>query len=94
MNIYLVKKTDPANAGFLHNHCSTANAIQVRRVALLAVALGTTAILATGCSSTGTGFSANLISPVLTNRQATNFEDGNWYQPSRGPVFDSDLFGS
>jgi hypothetical protein len=94
MNIYLVKKTAPANAGFLNSHCSRAIAIQVRRVALLAVALGTTVVLATGCSSTGTGFSARLISPVLTNRQATNFEEGNWYQPSRGPDFDSDLFGS
>ena len=65
----------------------------MRRAALLAVALGTTVVLATGCSSTGTGMNARLISPVPTNQQAANFEDDNWYQQSLSPGFDSDLFG-
>jgi hypothetical protein len=68
--------------------------VKIGRATLLAVALGTTAVLATGCSSTGTGFHAGLISPVPTSQQAANFENENWYQPSQSPAFDPDLFGS
>jgi hypothetical protein len=57
---------------------------------MLAVAV----VLATGCSSTGAGFNAGLISPIPNNQQATNSEDDNWYQPSQSPGFDPDLFGS
>ena len=56
---------------------------------MLAVAV----VLATGCSSTGAGFNARLISPLAFESQATNFEDDNWYQPSRSPGFDPDLSG-
>ena len=66
----------------------------IERAGLLAVALGATVVLATGCSSTGTGFDARLISPLPNNQQATNSEDDNWYQSSRSPGFDPDLFGS
>ena len=78
INQYLVKKA-----------CA-----HIERAGLLAVALGATVVFATGCSSTGTGFNARLISPVSNNQQATNSEEDNWYQPSRSPGFDSDLFGS
>ena len=94
MNKSIVNTTCPIHASLSSSHCSGAILVRLRRAALLAVALGTTVVLATGCSSTGTGFNARLISPVPTNQQATNFEDDNWYQPSRGPGFDSDLFGS
>jgi len=40
---------------------------------MLAVAV----VLATGCSSTGAGFNARLISPLASDSQATNFEDDN-----------------
>jgi hypothetical protein len=78
----------------ISGHCSRAFWDHIRRAALLAVALGTTVVLATGCSSTGTGFNARLISPVPNNQQAANSEADNWYQPSRSPGFDPDLFGS
>jgi hypothetical protein len=91
MNKYLVKMTRPAHLA--SSHCSGAISIQIRRAALLAIALGTTAVLAAGCSSTGTGFNAALISAVPVNQQPAAFEDGNWYQPSRSPGFDSDIFG-
>ena len=78
INQYLVKKA-----------CA-----HIERAGLLAVALGATVVFATGCSSTGTGFDARLISPVPNNQQATNSEDDNWYQPSRSPGFDPDVFGS
>jgi hypothetical protein len=65
----------------------------IERDALLAVALGATVVLATGCSSTGAGLDARLITPVPNNQQATNSGDDNWYQPSRSPGFDPDLFG-
>ena len=81
------------HASWISSHCSGAWWDHIRRAALLAVALGTTVVLATGCSSTGTGMNARLISPVPTNQQAANFEDDNWYQPSPSPVFNSDFFG-
>jgi hypothetical protein len=94
INKYIVNTTYPAHTGLISSHCSGAILVHIGRSALFAVALGTTVVLATGCSSTGTGLNARLISPVLPNQQATNFEDDNWYQPSRSPGFDSDLFGS
>ena len=81
------------HASWTSSHCSGAWWDDIRRAALLAVALGTTVVLATGCSSTGTGMNARLISPAPTNQQAANFEDDNWYQPSLSPGLDSDLFG-
>ena len=93
MNKYIVKKIRPAHKNLASSHCSGAITVLIRRAALLAAALGTTAVLATGCSSTGTGFNAELISPVSSNQQAATFKDGNWYQPSQSPAFDSDLFG-
>jgi hypothetical protein len=77
INQYLVKKA------YAH----------IERAGLLAVALGATVVFATGCSSTGTGFDARLISPVPNNQQATNSEDDSWYQPSRSPGIDPDVFG-
>jgi len=93
MNKYIVNTKCPIHASLTSNHYSGGFCDHIRRAALLAVALGTTVVLATGCSSTGTGFNARLISPVPTNQQAANFEDDNWYQPSLSPGFDSDLFG-
>ena len=61
------------------------------RAALLAVALGVTVVLTTGCFSTGSGFGARLIKPVPNKQSATNFEEGSWYQPPCSPGFDSDL---
>jgi hypothetical protein len=84
----------PSSSGsLLTDHCSGALVNQIERAALLAVVLGAAVVLATGCSSTDTGFNARLISPVLNNQQARNSEDDNWYQPSRSSGFDSDLFG-
>ena len=94
MNRYIVKTTCPAHAGLVGTHCSGVILIYIGRLASLSVALATTVILATGCSSAGTGFHAGLISPVSTNQQNANFGDDNWYQPSRSPAFDPDLFGS
>ena len=64
MNKYIVKKICPAHKNLAGSHCSGAITIHIRRATLLAVTLGTTAVLAAGCSSTGTGFNAALISPV------------------------------
>ena len=93
INKHTVKVICPSSSGsLLTDHCAGVFVKQIERAALLAVALGTTVVLATGCSSTGTGFDARLISP-MPNKQATNSEDDNWYQPSRSPGFDPDLFG-
>ena len=94
VNKYIVNTKCPIHASMISGHCSRAFWDHIRRAALLAVALGTTVVLATGCSSTGTGFNARLMSPVPNNQQAANSEADNWYQPSRSPGFDPDLFGS
>ncbi len=95
INQYLVQTACPSSSGtLLPDHCFGAFGKHIERATLLAIALGATVVLATGCSSTGTGFDARLISPVPNNQQATNSEDDNWYQPSRSPGFDPDLFGS
>ena len=83
-----------SRATLLPGHCAGHFAKQIERATLLAVALGATVVLATGCSSTGTGFDARLISPFPSNQQAANSENDNWYQPSRSPEFDPGLFGS
>jgi hypothetical protein len=93
MNKYIVNTTCPMHASWISSHCSGALWDQMRQAALLALALGTAVVLATGCSSTETGSKAGLISPVATNQQAVNFADDNWYQPSLSPGFDSDLLG-
>src|ERR1700739_1169528 len=95
INEYLVKTACPPSSGpLLPDHGFGVFANHIERAALLAVALGATVVLATGCSSTGTGFNARLISPIPNNQEATNSEDDNWYQPSRSPGFEPDLFGS
>ena len=93
VNQHIVKAVRPSSSGrLLSEHCSGILE-HIRKAKLLAVALGVIVVLATGCSSTGTGSNARLISPVPTNQQASNSEDDSWYQPSRSPGFDPDLFG-
>jgi hypothetical protein len=95
INQSLVRTPSPSSgATLLPHHCFGVFAKHIQQAALLAVALGATVVLATGCSSMGSGFQARLISPVPSNQQAANSEDDNWYQPSRSPEFDPDLFGS
>jgi hypothetical protein len=94
INQYLMKTAYPSSSGsLLPDHCSGVFVNHIERAGLLALALGAIVVLATGCSSTGTGFGARLISPVPNNQQATNPEDDSWYQQSRSPGFDPDLFG-
>ena len=95
INQSLVRTAGPSSkATLLPDHCAGLFAKQIGRAALLAVALGATVVLATGCSSTGTGFDAKLIGPIPSNQQVANFENDNWYQPSQSPEFDPNLFGS
>ena len=82
-----------SNATLLSDQCFGVFGKHIERAGLLAVALGATVVLATGCSSTGTGFDARLIGPIPSNQQVANSENDNWYQPSRSPGFDPDLFG-
>jgi hypothetical protein len=66
---------------------------QIARAGLLVMALGATALLGTGCSSTGPQFGARLISPVPNDQPGVNSEDGGRYHPRRSPGFDPDLCG-
>jgi hypothetical protein len=89
-----MKTACPTRGGaLLPDHCSGVFVNRIERAGLLAVALAAIAVLATGCSSTRTGFSERLISPVPNNQQATNSEDDSWYQTPRSPGFDPDLRG-
>ena len=58
-----------------------------------AALLGVTIALVTGCSSTSTGISARLVSPVVTTQQNSDLRGDGGYQPPRSPGF-NDLFGS
>ena len=92
INQHLVKTACLSSSGtLLSDQCFGVFVKHFERAGLLAVALGATVVLATGCSSTGTGFSERLITP--NHRQATNSEYDGWYQTSRSPGFDPD-FGS
>ena len=96
MNHYIVNTPCPPYPPSLlrRSHRSRAVLNHLRRAPLPAVMLAVAVVLATGCSSTGAGFNARLISPLPSDSQATTSEDGNWYQPSQSPGFDPDLFGS
>jgi hypothetical protein len=92
INSDLAKTACPSSSGtLLPEHCSGLFVNRIERAGLLAVALAAIVVLATGCSSTGTGFSERLITP--NHQQATNSEYDGWYQTSRSPGFDPD-FGS
>ena len=95
INKYLVKTASPSSScTLLPDHCSGVFVNRIERAGLLAVALAAIVVVATGCSSTGTGFSERLISPVPNNQQAMHSEDDGGYQTPRSPGFDPDLFGS
>jgi hypothetical protein len=94
MNQHIVTTAcPPGNARLLRSYCSGPCLDHIRRAALPAVMLAVGVVLATGCSSTGAGFNARLISPVSNNQQATNSEDDR-YQPWRSPGFDPERIES
>ena len=93
LNQHIAKIVHFSSSGsLLTDHCSGAFLREITRAALLTIVLGISVLLATGCASTGKGFSARLISPVTPNQQTADVEN-DIYQPARSPVF-SDLFGS
>ena len=94
MNLYIVKSAYRLSGGrLLTDDCSGAFLNEIKRCALLMVMLGIIVVLVTGCSSTGTGFSARLISPIPISQQDANAEDDEMHQPAGSPAF-SDLLGS
>jgi hypothetical protein len=94
MNLYIVKSAYRSSGGsLLTDHCSGAFLNEIKRCALLTVMLGIIVVLVTGCSSTGTGFNARLISPISINQQDANAEDDETQRPAGSPAF-SDFLGS
>ena len=84
----------PASSGsLLIDHYSGAFLKQIARSALLAGVLGVAVVLATSCSSTGTGFNPLLISPLPAAQQSSDLEENGWNQTPRSPAF-NDPFGS
>jgi hypothetical protein len=81
------------NDSILTHRCSGLYLRNIGRCALVAVALGLSAMLPTGCSATEEGFQAKLTGSAPTTRRVTESEDKGGYQPTRSPAFDPDLFG-
>ena len=77
----------------LTDRCSAAFVNEIKRSALVAHIFSLVAVLATGCSSVGTGSNARRISLIPTSHRNANPEDESGYQPVRSPAA-SDLFGS
>jgi hypothetical protein len=92
---YIVKTAYRASGGsLLTDRCSGGFVSVIKRSAFLVVMLSVIVAFATGCSSTGAGSNATLISLIPANQRNANSEDGGGgYQPVRSPAF-SDLFGS
>ena len=91
---YIVKTAYRSRGGFLlTDRCSGAFVNAIKRSALLIVMLSVIVVLATGCSSTGTGSNTRLISSISINQQDADSEMMLGYQPVCSPAF-SDLFGS
>ena len=79
---HLAERTGPSSSGTLRAaHFAGGFVKRVRRAGLPALALMVTVVLATGCSSTGTGLGARLIHPVSSNQP----EDG-WYPRPMSPA--------
>jgi hypothetical protein len=94
LNQHIDKMARPwSNAKMLNDRCSGLFFDDIGRAALLAVIFGLALVLATGCSSTGGGVKAGLISPVTSAHQGSVREDDGFYQPPRSPGF-NDLSGS
>ena len=90
---YIVKAAYRSTVGsFLIDCCSGAFVNEIKRSAFLIVMLNVIVLLATGCSSTGAGSNARLISVISTDGRNANSKDDGGYQPVRSPAF-SDLFG-
>jgi hypothetical protein len=89
MNQHIVTTPCPSGvARLLRSHCSGAFLDHIRRAALPAVMLAVAVVLATGCSSTGAGFSPLLIrGPLPAAQQRSELEENGWNQPPRSPAF-------
>jgi|SRR5580704_7435743 hypothetical protein len=93
INPHIVTTPCPSgNRRLRGSHCSGAFGDHIRRAALPAVMLAVAVVLATGCSSTGTGFHPLLISsPLPAAQQSSDLEENSLNQLSRSPAF-NDLF--
>jgi hypothetical protein len=88
MNKYIVNTSYPIHANLISSHCSGAILVHFRRVALPAVLHAVAVVLATGCASTGVGFSPLLIrGPLPAVQQSSGLEESRWNQPPRSPAF-------
>jgi hypothetical protein len=88
-NQHIEKMTLPcSNARMFGDRCSGLFFNDTGRTAFLVVIFGVAVMLATGCSSTGTGISTRLVSPVLATQGISDPQDDGWYQPPRSPGFD------
>ena len=90
---YIVNTAHRSSGGcLLTGRRSGAFVNEIKRSVFLIVILSLIVVLATGCSTTGTGSNTRLISPIPTNHPDANSEDDGVYQPVRSPAF-NDLFG-
>jgi hypothetical protein len=78
LNQHIEKMARPwSSAKMLDDGCSGFFLNDIGRAALLAVVFGVTVVLATGCSSTGGGVKAGLITPVINSQQGVVSENND-----------------
>jgi hypothetical protein len=78
LNQHIEKRARPwSSAKMLNDGCSGFFSNDMGRAALLAVVFGVTVVLATGCSSTGGGVRAGLITPVINSQQGVVSENND-----------------
>ena len=94
LNLFSSSVISPTcNSSILTHRCSGLYLQNIGRCVLLAIALGLSAMLATGCSSTEKGFQPRRTGSAPTTQRVTESEANGGYQPTRSPAFDPDLFG-
>src|SRR6516162_7117914 len=78
---------------FNNPRCSSVFPKDIRRAAVLAVALALAGLVVSGCSSTGPAFKKGLVVPVIKGQIGSISGENGYYQPTRSPGF-NDLTGS
>jgi hypothetical protein len=94
INQSVIKLVRSSSKGsLLMDQCSGAFLNEITRVAFLAVVLGISMVLATGCTATSKGVSVRMMAPVTRNQEVSYFDLRDSDSLTRSPAF-SNFFGS
>ncbi len=94
INQNVINLVRPSSKGsLLMDQCSGAFLNEITRVAFLAVVLGISMLLVTGCTATSKGVSVRLMTPVTRHQEVSYFDLRDSDSLTKSPAF-SDFFGS